>query len=153
MTNWTPEELDRQCKDNPSLAKANGIIAPVAKSCKGQGSKQNNHTQDGIKPLSQIITNKYHAVKTEIDGIIFDSKKEAERYQELCLLQKANEVFCLCCHVRFPLPGNIYYELDYFYLDNKLIPHYEEVKGYWNNSAKLKRKLFEDKYGIKLEIL
>jgi hypothetical protein len=91
--NWTKEELDRRCKENADFARVNGIDTPVVKSCEGQGIKQNNHTQGDGKALSQIITNKYHAVKTEVDGIVFDSKKEANRYQELCLLQKAHEIF------------------------------------------------------------
>ena len=32
--------------------------------------------------------NKYSAIKTEVDGIIFDSKREAKRYQELRILQR-----------------------------------------------------------------
>jgi len=33
--------------------------------------------------------NKYRNVRTEVDGIKFASKKEARRYQELRLLEKA----------------------------------------------------------------
>lgn len=36
--------------------------------------------------------NKYNAVKTEINGIVFDSKKEADYYSELLLLKKAGIV-------------------------------------------------------------
>ncbi len=32
--------------------------------------------------------NKYHAKKTECNGFVFDSKKEAARYNELLLLEK-----------------------------------------------------------------
>ncbi len=32
--------------------------------------------------------NKYHAKKTECNGLVFDSKKEAARYNELLLLEK-----------------------------------------------------------------
>ncbi len=32
--------------------------------------------------------NKYHAKKTECNGLVFDSKKEAGRYRELLLLEK-----------------------------------------------------------------
>jgi len=34
---------------------------------------------------------KYHSRKTEIDGIVFDSKKEANRYCELKLMERAGE--------------------------------------------------------------
>ena len=35
---------------------------------------------------------KYKAVKTEVDGITFDSKKEAKRYSELKILEKAGHI-------------------------------------------------------------
>jgi dsDNA-binding SOS-regulon protein len=36
--------------------------------------------------------NKYNAKKTVVDGITFHSKKEADRYCELRLLQKAGQI-------------------------------------------------------------
>ena len=39
--------------------------------------------------------NKYHSKKVNIDGITFDSKKEANSYCELKLLEKAGEIDCL----------------------------------------------------------
>jgi len=47
--------------------------------------------------------NKYNARKTEIDGYTFDSKKEARRYGELCLLVKAGEITDLTVHPKFVL--------------------------------------------------
>lgn len=38
---------------------------------------------------------KYHNQKTEIDGILFDSKKEAARWLELKLLEKAGAIVAL----------------------------------------------------------
>lgn len=38
------------------------------------------------------MRNKYQAIKTTIDGIEFDSRKEAHRYQELLLLQRAGVI-------------------------------------------------------------
>lgn len=35
---------------------------------------------------------KYRAVKTTVDGITFDSKKEAQRYHELTLMLKAKKI-------------------------------------------------------------
>ena len=35
---------------------------------------------------------KYRNKKTELDGIAFDSKREAERYAELKLLERAGEI-------------------------------------------------------------
>ncbi len=46
---------------------------------------------------------KYRNIKTEIDGIIFDSKKEAKRYTELCLLQSQKIIKDLETQPRFEL--------------------------------------------------
>lgn len=35
---------------------------------------------------------KYNNRKIEVDGMVFDSKKEASRYEELLLLQKAGAI-------------------------------------------------------------
>ena len=50
--------------------------------------------------------NKYSAIKTEINGIIFDSKAEARRYSDLVLLQRAGKISGLTLQVPFELaPG------------------------------------------------
>ena len=47
--------------------------------------------------------NKYYARKTEVDGITFDSKHEAERYCELKLLWRAGEIRELMIQYPFEL--------------------------------------------------
>ena len=42
--------------------------------------------------LWEINMNKYRNKKTEIDNIVFHSKKEADRYSELKLLQKTKQI-------------------------------------------------------------
>jgi hypothetical protein len=46
---------------------------------------------------------KYHSVKTDISGIKFDSKKEADRYWELKLLEKAKKIRDLKLQPKFIL--------------------------------------------------
>lgn len=46
---------------------------------------------------------KYGAVKTTVGGEKFDSIKEANRWKELCLLQKAGKIKELKHHYRFPI--------------------------------------------------
>lgn len=46
---------------------------------------------------------KYHAKKTEVDGIVFDSKKEAARYEVLKVLQKSGIITDLRLQVPFVL--------------------------------------------------
>lgn len=46
---------------------------------------------------------KYRNTKTIVDGITFDSKREAARYQELRLLEEAGEIGNLRRQVKFEL--------------------------------------------------
>ena len=47
--------------------------------------------------------NKYNAKKTEVNGIIFDSRKEAGRYVELKMLEKAGYITDLKLQQKFIL--------------------------------------------------
>lgn len=46
---------------------------------------------------------KYGNKKVKYNGIVFDSKKEALRYKELLLLERAKEIFDLQLQVKFEL--------------------------------------------------
>ena len=50
---------------------------------------------------------KYRNIKVTINDQKFDSKREAARYQELVLLQKAGHITGLTCQVPFPLVGPV----------------------------------------------
>ena len=107
--------------------------------------------------------NKYNAVKTVVDGITFDSKKEARRYSELLLLEKAGEIANIMVHPFFNLHvegvkiGK--YELDFGCYDQKTDEMiYEDVKGWDKKKNKWivtplsawKKKHVEAEYGIKV---
>ena len=49
---------------------------------------------------------KYRNIKTEIDGIKFDSKKEAKRYSELKMLESTSAINQLELQPQFPLYVN-----------------------------------------------
>ena len=98
---------------------------------------------------------KYRAKKTEIDGIKFDSKKEAKRYIALRELEKKGNIEKLILQPRFLLQegfrknGKAYRKIEYvadfmYEQDGKLI--IEDVKGIKTDVYKLKQKLFEKKY-------
>lgn len=101
---------------------------------------------------------KYKNKKTELDGITFDSKREAERYAELKLLEKAGEISHLelqpevILQDKFVYKGKtvraIKYKADFAYFDKvsgKAV--IEDVKGMETETFKLKKKLFLKKYG------
>lgn len=50
--------------------------------------------------------NKYGAKRTELDGITLDSRKEAKRYAELKILERAGEITDLAVHPEFNLMVN-----------------------------------------------
>lgn len=98
---------------------------------------------------------KYRAKKTAIDGIKFDSKKEAKRYIALRELEKKGNIEKLMLQPRFLLQegfrknGKAYRKIEYvadfmYEQDGKLI--IEDVKGIKTDVYKLKQKLFEKRY-------
>ena len=103
---------------------------------------------------------KYHAKKTELDGITFDSKKEANRYAELKLLERSGAIHNLQRQVRYELiPAQkkdgktveraCHYIADFVYEDSgKTVV--EDVKGYRTKEYVLKRKLMLQVHGIEV---
>jgi len=101
------------------------------------------------------VESKYLSKKTIIDNIIFASKKEANRYLELKLLERAGKIKNLELQPVFELQptfkknGKTYraikYMADFKYNEiNKIV--IEDTKGFKNKVYLLKRKLFEYKY-------
>lgn len=64
---------------------------------------------------------KYRNVKTVVDGITFDSKKEAQRYAELRMMELAGEIKELECQKKYALEvgGQLIcnYKCDFYYLE------------------------------------
>lgn len=106
--------------------------------------------------------NKYNARKTEVDGIKFDSKAEAKRYQELKRLEYCRDISDLQLQPEFELlpklvkNGKTYrkttYKADFSYFDKRANKYIiEDVKGVVTPVYALKKKLFEHRYA-ELEI-
>ena len=123
-----------------------------------------------------MTPNKYHAKKTTIDGILFDSHAEALRYMELKLLMQtgivkdiecqpvfvlqpgfwkccrevsinlASKHICPYCGKRMPKTTSITYIADFRITYADGHQEIEDVKGMETALFKLKRKLFEYKY-------
>lgn len=96
---------------------------------------------------------KYRAIKTEIDGKVFDSRKEAKRFEELKLLLRAGEITDLLTQVPFTLIEKskygkaIQYIADFVYREKgQLIV--EDTKGYRTPVYKLKKRLMAEIHGI-----
>lgn len=102
---------------------------------------------------------KYRNVPMEVDGIRFDSKKEAAFYSMLKLREKAGEVFEVQLQRRYALtaPNGMLmttYVADFaFYDDLQKRTRVVDVKGYETDVFKLKRKMMRALLGIEVEIV
>lgn len=107
---------------------------------------------------------KYGNRKTEFDGITFDSMKEANRYAELRLLEKAGEISDLELQSPFLLqPGfahkgkkyqSIKYVADFVYLDKDGTRVVEDVKSPATRKDKvyqIKKKMMLYVHGIEIK--
>lgn len=94
---------------------------------------------------------KYNSRKTVVDGIKFDSAKEANRYKELIILRRDGEITHFLMQVPFLLDGGVVYKLDFLIFWTYAPPTYEDVKGFKTQIYRLKKKMVEAKYPITIE--
>lgn len=111
--------------------------------------------------------NKYRVASSSertIDGILFSSKMEAKRYQQLKLLEQAGEIKEIQLQPHFLLlPAferngkhflAINYVADFSYYDCKTKKRVaEEVKGYETEVWKIKKKLFHYRHNMELRVV
>ena len=109
----------------------------------------------GVSPEKRT---KYHNRKAELDGIIFDSERERDRYAELKVLEKAGEIQGLALQPVFELVpaikenGKIVqravtYKADFSYMRNDEIV-VEDAKGVKTDVYRLKKKLMRYRYHV-----
>lgn len=102
---------------------------------------------------------KYNARKTVVDGITFDSKKEARRYESLKLQEKVGVISHLKLQPKFRLLDGFKYNgetirpvnyfADFSYIDAEGNEVVEDVKSKATKTPvySIKKKLFLNKYG------
>lgn len=116
---------------------------------------------------------KYGAKKVTIDGQTFASQKEARRYQELKILERAGVIADLNTQVKFLLipaqrepdiigprggrkPGKLIehecaYIADFVYIDqNTRAMVVEDTKGFRTEAYKIKKKLMLERHNIRI---
>ena len=115
---------------------------------------------------------KYHSKKTVVNGMVFDSKKEAKRYSELVLLERAGKIQGLRRQVEFILipaqhePNTVgkrggikkgkvierkcSYIADFVYVENGRVV-VEDTKGMRTTDYVIKRKLMLHVHGIRIK--
>lgn len=103
---------------------------------------------------------KYKAIRTEIDGIWFDSKREADVYLGLKALQRAGAIRSLELQVKFPLNGVeantgkaakvCLYVADFVFQDLDGRTNVYDAKGCKTAVYKIKKRWFELQYGLRI---
>ncbi len=110
---------------------------------------------DEYNALAGKKGNKYKAERTTVDGITFDSKMEARRYEELRQMESAGIIRDLVLQPRYPLVVNGHkigtYVADFEYYDKeKDMVITEDVKGVKTPAYKLKKKLVWALHGVEI---
>lgn len=133
-------------------------------------SKIAERERQNVSPVPpKTKESKYHNVKTEVNGIRFDSKKEARRYQELLSLQELGLIEDLRLQVNFTLqeaftkPNGervraIVYKADFTYKKRDKKADYtlyivEDVKSKATKTRtyEIKKKLMREKFRIEVQ--
>lgn len=104
---------------------------------------------------------KYRNEKTVVDGMTFDSKREARRYVYLKGLEHLGAIRNLRRQVPYVLIKGQKWADEHKHRDTKYIADFvyeldgetvvEDVKGFRTDAYKLKRELMKDRYGIEVQ--
>lgn len=105
---------------------------------------------------------KYHSRKITVNGIEFDSRREARRYQELQMLLRSGEITQLEMQKKYVLiPGQkkpsggterpVTYTADFVYKDKDGKEVVEDVKGVRTQQYTIRRKLMLWVHGIEIQ--
>jgi hypothetical protein len=104
------------------------------------------------------VKSKYHSIKTRVStGKIVDSRKEARRYEQLLLLQRAGAISDLRTQVRYELIPAQYVTIERYGKDGKRLKDGQKLLErkveyvadfvYYDNM--LKREVVEDTKGVR----
>lgn len=111
-----------------------------------QGGARETATKPEAKP------NKYHNNPTTVDGIRFDSKKEARYYEQLKIRVATGEVHYFLMQVPLRLPGGTKYVVDFqvFFTEPGRREEYIDVKGRETQVFRLKKREVEHTYPVQI---
>lgn len=99
---------------------------------------------------------KYHSKITMVGDKKFHSHKEADRFVELTLMEKAKAIQDLKTQVSFPLikkssyGREIKYIADFVYYENGVMV-VEDTKGFRTDVYRLKKRMMAELYGIEIK--
>lgn len=116
---------------------------------------------------------KYANEKVKYDGYTFDSRKECQRYKDLCLMQEAGEIEQLEVQPKFPLKVDgrdvkirserypngrrVSYYADFSYIlvkgKRRVIEDVKGAKAIDTPISRLKRAVVEAQYGVLVDVV
>ena len=99
---------------------------------------------------SKKKNSKYRSNKVSVDGHTFDSQKEADFYCELKLRLKSEEINGFCLQPIFILAPGLKYKADFIIFNKDNTTEVVDVKGFKTKEYIAKKKIFEDKYNLKI---
>jgi hypothetical protein len=99
---------------------------------------------------SWTARHKFQNVPTEVEGVRFQSKKEARYYQGLLLAQRSGDLLFFLRQTPFHLPGNVRYVVDFVEFWRTGDIRFVDVKGFKTATYRFKKKQVEALYPIKI---
>lgn len=104
---------------------------------------------------------KYGNKRVMVDGVWFDSQREAKRYGQLKMMEKAGEISALTLQVYFTLAESVVlngrkkpalrYVADFCYNTNDGFPVVEDCKGHKTAVYRIKQHLMKSIFGIDIK--
>lgn len=157
---WTRDHIEALQAKGLTVVEGKAVKKPVdwLKYLEQQKQAGFIHGYTATSPAKEKRKNKYGAVRTEVDGIMFDSVKEAEWYVKLRYLERAGEIQDLRLQVDFELNEggtfSLVYRADFTYTICETGEFVVvDVKGYRTTEYKKKRRLMLSQFGIKIKEL
>lgn len=114
-----------------------------------QARRQLGHVEKRDAPKRS----KYGAKRITVDGILFDSKREARRYALLKHMQSAGEIKRFHRQVIFDLEGGVIYRCDFLVVHNDDRLEYVDAKGIKTKEFRIKQRMVKGRYGVEISLV
>jgi hypothetical protein len=98
-----------------------------------------------------MVRHKFHNIPTEVGNAKFSSKKEAAHWNDLLLAKRSGELLFALRQVPFHHSSGVRYVVDFleFWADGTV--RVVDVKGIRTPMYKVKKKMIESEFPIKIE--
>lgn len=158
--NWDESELKQMLLNKEMRVK--GISLQAAYKNLSESEQWGEFFKDPVKEAKadKPKGSKHHNEKTSVDGMVFDSKKESQVYNDLKLRLRAKDIKTFARQVPFILNeaehGNkpVIWIADFIVweLDGRVrIMDVKPSEFYKTDTYKVKKRLFESQSGLKIE--